>query len=359
MVIHTAMNKNTLTAWPTVRGFDIELTFNKDNKPYITRDMMKTVSGWGVNCIRLHINCSEGDEVLYRPEDYEPDNVRNNSEDGINRYLKSMEELGRLLDFADEYGFYVIPTLCALAPRVAKQPLYDEETGEGWYRLVAEYWTDIIKRYGTHPKLLAYDILNEPHGENENKWFLSKCAPTVIESIRKLDKKTFIMIPAVNWDLPRDFRDMVSFDGERIVYTVHCYDPQAYTHQGLYGYEKNISYPGESHWFHGPASQYWDKDAIRDTLKYVRDFQIRNNVNIYVGEFSAIRWAPGAAQYIEDSISLFEEYGWGWAFHSWAEFHGWSPTMPSDETYDKSWGYGNAKTDRLEVLLKYFSKNNQ
>ena len=47
---------------------------------------------------------------------------------------------------------------------------------------------------------------------------------------------------------------------------------------------------------------------------------------MYLGEFSAIRWAPGdsAYNYLQDLIDIFEEHGWDWAYHAFREWDGWS-----------------------------------
>ena len=56
----------------------------------------------------------------------------------------------------------------------------------------------------------------------------------------------------------------------------------------------------------------------------MRAFQEKYGAKIYVGEFSAVCWAPGAEKYLEDAISVFEEYGWDWTYHAFREWPGWS-----------------------------------
>ena len=56
----------------------------------------------------------------------------------------------------------------------------------------------------------------------------------------------------------------------------------------------------------------------------VRAFEKRHGAKIYVGEFSAPAWAPGADRYIADCIALFREYGWDWTYHAFREWEGWS-----------------------------------
>lgn len=104
------------------------------------------------------------------------------------------------------------------------------------------------------------------------------------------------------------------------------------------------------------GKEKWDKKMIRKHLKPVRDFQLRHNARIYVGEFSAVAWAPGAADYLRDCIEVFEEYGWDWTYHAFREdWGGWSveheATKPSDLKPAKE------DTLRKKVLLEYFRRN--
>lgn len=77
---------------------------------------------------------------------------------------------------------------------------------------------------------------------------------------------------------------------------------------------------------------------------------------MFVGEFSAVRWAPGAARWLQDSVDLFEEMGWDWAYHSTAGWNGWNPTFAANArpSHEKD---GGIKTDRLEVLLNGWALN--
>jgi hypothetical protein len=129
------------------------------------------------------------------------------------------------------------------------------------------------------------------------------------------------------------------------------YVPHTFTHQGVSGLPTGISYPGKI------GNQEYDKDALRKVLKPVREFQLAYNVHIYVGEFSAIRWAPGAATYLSDCIDIFEEYGWDWSYHAYREWPGWSvehENQPVNATVHK---LATTDTDRKKLLLSWFAKN--
>ena len=104
-----------------------------------------------------------------------------------------------------------------------------------------------------------------------------------------------------------------------MIYQVHMYVPGEFTHQGVYGSSTGVRYPGKI------GATEWNKEQLRKVLQPVREFQLAYNVHIYVGEFSAIRWAPGdsAYRYLKDCIELFEEYGWDWTYHAYREWDGW------------------------------------
>lgn len=99
----------------------------------------------------------------------------------------------------------------------------------------------------------------------------------------------------------------------------------------------------------------WNKEKIRAVLAPVRKFQQKYNVPIYVGEFSVICWAPGAAQYLDDCISIFEEYGWDWTYHVFREWAGWSI-----EHDGVPWGLKKSDDNpRKQVLMKYLKRNSK
>src|SRR5690606_37499685 len=97
----------------------------------------------------------------------------------------------------------------------------------------------------------------------------------------------------------------------------HFYMPWSYTAQGVNGMPTGLQYPGVI------KGKSWNKTQIRESLRQVIEFQHDYNVQIYVGEAGVVRWAPGAAQWLNDVISVFEENGWDWTYHAFREWHGW------------------------------------
>ena len=138
------------------------------------------------------------------------------------------------------------------------------------------------------------------------------------------------------------------------------YLPHEFTHQGIPMDGKSsikltsdilVRYPGNI------AGTFVDKAALRRLLSPVREFQLANNARIFVGEFSAIRWAPGAARYLDDCISIFEEYGWDWAYHAFREWPAWSVEHRNEPADLQTHIPAQSPTDRALVLRKWFAKN--
>jgi len=78
-----------------------------------------------------------------------------------------------------------------------------------------------------------------------------------------------------------------------------------------------VTYPGKI------GGHEWNKEQIRRALAPAMRYQNDYHVPIYIGEFSAIRWAPGAAAYLRDLIEVMEENQWDWAYHAFREWDGW------------------------------------
>lgn len=142
---------------------------------------------------------------------------------------------------------------------------------------------------------------------------------------------------------------MKPVDIPRVVYQVHMYHPIVFTHQKVFDPKQaECRYPGV---IDGIPT---DKETLRKKLQPVRDFQLAYNVPIYVGEFSAIRWAPGACEYLRDCIDIFEEYGWDWSYHAFREWDGWSVEHGSDMNNRNP---SPTPTDRQRLLRGWFEKN--
>lgn len=225
-------------------------------------------------------------------------------------------------------------------------------------------WEKIARRFKDHPALWAYDLINEPLQNQPSpagvkNWLEIQVAAA--KAVRAIDPKTPIIIETDEWDGPTPYLEMKPVDVPNVIYQVHMYFPGDFTHQGVFtdqGIAKDNNQNVATVTYPGMIARHWtDKETLRRWLEPVREFQRAYDARIYVGEFSAIRWAPGAAQYLDDCISIFEEYGWDWTYHAFREWPGWSveaANLPFDRNHHPA---ATEPTDRFLVLQKWFRKN--
>ena len=306
------------------------------------KDIRELAEIWHANLIRYQIGNSAKEDLTDCAKYAE----------WVNRKIEKMDEV---IALCGKYGIKVLIDLHA-GPATKQDVLLSNQlswTIESQDTLV-KVWEKIAAKYKDNPVIWGYDILNEPREDNyvyepggALDW--NRLAERVAAAIRKIDPdKPFIVEPA-QWGSPSGLHVFKPIPVKNIVYSVHFYEPGEFTHQGIYGHPDGVAYPGMI------SGKKWDKAMLRRKLQPVVDFQRQYKVPIYIGEFSAARWAPGAAQWLQDLIEIFEENGWDWTYHAFREFDGWSVEHSSDRTDNKI----KSTTDRKDVLLKYLQLNNK
>jgi aryl-phospho-beta-D-glucosidase BglC (GH1 family) len=68
----------------------------------------------------------------------------------------------------------------------------DEVSGEA----LKDLWTKLAARYANEPAVVAYDLMNEPHG-TKGTW--SKTAQLAVDGVRASDMKKLILVPGDSW----------------------------------------------------------------------------------------------------------------------------------------------------------------
>lgn len=213
-------------------------------------------------------------------------------------------------------------------------------------------WEKIARRYRGNATVWGYDLVNEPVEGVVPEGLLDwrGLAERTARRVRQLDPDHAILVEPAPWGSPEalDWFEPLPVPG--VVYSVHMYQPHQFTHQGIHGNPRGVQYPGVV------QGKYYDKAALRRILDPVVRFQRDYNVHIYIGEFSAIRWAPGdsAFQYLRDVIDIFEEHGWDWAYHAFREWDGWSVEHGPEPNDHKP---AASPTDRQKLLRAWYEKN--
>lgn len=248
--------------------------------------------------------------------------------------------LDQVLIRADRYHFKVV---VVIAQANSQQGSYWSDVQE--QNDYASLLKVVATKYRNTMVIAGFDIMNEPVLgllESQSTLVWEPIARNIVNQIRSVDTNHVIIIESADWALPNIFYYMkpVNIEDKNIVYSVHMYEPAAVTNQGLSGNPLGVYYPNAT----------YNMTSTRAMLTYVSDFQKKYNVPIYVGEFSAIRWAPGATRenYLRDVLTIFTENKWSWTYHSWRTWNGWDAEIPSSNPSDTT----RTSTSAVLTLLK-------
>ena len=229
--------------------------------------------------------------------------------------------LDQIIDWAEELELHLILDNHSFDVTVDTSP-------EILDQLVA-VWKQLATRYKDRSPFIYYEILNEPHGINDNTW--NNMQQSIIDGIRSIDDKHTIVVGPAGWNSYNNLKYMPEYTDENLIYTFHFYDPFLFTHQGAswvdppinisgvpYPYDQS-QMPGlpanlQGTWieyiynnYHVEGNDNWIKSQIDIAV----DFKQSRNVPLWCGEFGAFipnsttedrgRWLQTVRSYLEEN----------------------------------------------------------
>ena len=318
------------------RGVNVSL----ENADRATLEYLAT--NWNANIIRVVLR-GGGDWTFFIPD---PQGVIPE---------RDWKRLDGLIDDCDDLGLRVV--IC-LHQWEGYEYLEGAEDDSIWVDLVAQqslidFWGLTACRYSNRGDVLyGYDILNEPLARftyssySTAKWI--DLAERVTTAIREQDAKHPVIVEGPRYGSPMDFEDFEPIRGDNIIYSFHLWQPEAFTHTGMPG-QPHVDYPSAS----------WDKETLRALLGGVVEFGQLHDVPVFAGEVGVSAYANplSCAIYLDDALSLFEEFGFDYCLWSYCEAgmssleHGpWSSEGLPDVCHVGA-------TEALSVFLQYLSRN--
>ena len=274
----------------------------------ICEDDFATLEQWGTTLVRYQMSKHWADSGAWE---------RNEDFDGYMDFALGILETN-VLPWAEKHGQKVVVDMHATPgarnDRNENRMFYEDRYAAHF----VEVWRRIAERFSGDGRIYGYDLVNEPLQTQPAPHSFLHVQLAAARAIREADPDATVIVAANGFGSPDGFATLSPLAMDNVIYQPHCYAPMNYTHQGIRDRRDagTMCYPD--------PEKGWDKEFIRRQLSPVRDFQLRHNAKIFVGEFSAISWAPGADQYIRDCIDIFEEYGWDWTYHAFREWDGWS-----------------------------------
>ena len=246
----------------------------------------------------------------------------------------------------------------------------EQEAQDGW----VEMWRYAAARYKDNPIVVGYDLMCEPHSAGAlldiwepgefypayagTLYDWNQLYPRITAAIRQVDTQTPILIGGMGWSAVRWLPYLEPTGDPRTVYTVHQYEPQTeYTHQEP---PAGNTYPGEFDLDWDGEPDPFDRDWLDDLLTRVDDFVDEHNTPVAVNEFGVVRWVPGAPQFMDDQMGLFEQRGMNHALWVWDPV--WDPWTEEVNAFNFRYGpdpdnVSEVESDLQNVILKYWERN--
>ena len=254
----------------------------------------------------------------------------------------------------------------------------DQDAQDAW----VDMWRYTAQRYRNNPIVVGYDLMVEPnsnevgsdaindpldiwdpeefyaqYGGTLYDW--NQLYPRITAAIREVDSSTPILIGGMGYSGIEWLPYLEPTGDPRTVYMVHQYAPIQYTHQ--WWDSLDCTYPGTCDVDWDGDDEQFDRAWLDDLLSTIDTFTATHNVPVAVNEFGVMRWEPGAADFMDDQMDLFEQRGlnhalWVWdpAWEPWAEEvdafnfrHGPDPQNHTDVE----------SSDLMDVIISCWGRN--
>ena len=203
-------------------------------------------------------------------------------------------------------------------------------------------WREIAARYkNTNPERVFFEIRNEPHDVNAEQWRVQAAA--IIKAIREIAPNHTLIVGFHDWNSRAALIESKPFDDKNIIYTFHYYDPFLFTHQGAtwaseglpdlkyvpFPWSKNtkIETPqsAKGKWVENQINSY-EKDSKAEKmfadLKAAKDWSVKNNVPIFLGEFGSFTKLPTMEDRCRHAAVVYSALGKLKIPNAWWEWDG-------------------------------------
>ena len=211
-------------------------------------------------------------------------------------------------------------------------------------------WERIASRYAGNDTIWGYDILNEPALRSPSTAIASweSIAQATATLIHMIDPDRKIIVEPLYGDQARMW-SIRRLKFPNLVVSIHYYYPLRFHHQGIYGNKLGVEYPKRS----------FNRAALVRNLQTITQYQrkTKGRIPIYVGEFTANRWAPknSAFNFLRDIINLMEQRRWSWTYHAFREADPWNLELEGLAEQ----GRKTKHPTKRELLVKKFLARNR
>lgn len=341
------------TKIPRWRGFNLQGRFGWPGHPWSGKAFdefdFATMAEWGFDFARLPLSYwvwgSRDDWSVIREE--------------------PLLEIDRAIDLGRQYGIHInlnfhrIPGYCINGRELEPADLFTGTPAEQDKALAAGvfHWKAFARRYkGIPNRRLSFDLINEPPKMKPEQHYLEdryvEIVKALVAGIRDIDPNRLVFADGMNIGQA----PVPEIVGLGLVQSTRGYLPKAVSHYTAAWVPKD-----EFETFTTPTwplkddqGKTWDRERLKQ--EYILKYKpiVDKGVQVHVGEWGVYNKTPHAATlaWMEDSLSLWKEAGWGNALWNLRGSFGVLDSEREDVQYEDFKGH---KLDRkmLELLRKY------
>ena len=252
----------------------------------------------------------------------------------------------------------------------------DKAAQDAWVAM----WEYTANRYKDNPIVAGYDLMVEPNSNETGSHYVydyldvwdpeefyaeyggslydwNQLYPRIITAIRTVDPQTPVLVGGNGYSGIEWLPYLKVVQDKRVVYMIHQYQPGQYAFQQPN--PQKCTYPGTCDVDRDGQKEQFNRTWLEDLLGIIDEFTARHHVPVAVNEFGVSRWVPGAAEFIDDEMGLFEEKGMNNALWEWQV---WEPFSEKVNHLNFLFGPDSENTEEVpnelkDVITKYWSYN--
>ncbi len=219
--------------------------------------------------------------------------------------------LDRQLAFASKYGLQVVLDMHIPPGGAIQDYRITPENQTFWQdeaqkQMFVAVWKEIAQRYARDPRIMTFELMNEPSGDPDDYWELMT---QTIKTIRETDQSRRIIVHFDREGKARRLGDT------NLIYSFHFYEPMGFTHQALkhsdrFGSLAGVRYPGDAIGGDGVQRNY-DRSSLKELLSHPASVSTDFDAPVIIGEFGVSTAADeeSKGRWIEDVISVSQDLG--------------------------------------------------
>lgn len=209
-------------------------------------------------------------------------------------------------------------------------PLFEDPQAENAKFLAM--WQQIAERFKDLPnERVVFEVMNEPNGKLTSELW-NEYFQQAYSVIRESNPGRYIMIGSAEWGGVDAMYKLLLPADDKLIFTVHYYEPFQFTHQGTEWTKDSDNWCG-TRWTTTEEEQAFIRKRLDEVATWAK---AHNNIPVFVGEFGTykkcalpedqVRWADFVARESEQRgfSWAYWEFNSGFGCHGATEREGWN-----------------------------------